>query len=226
MNADAELDAALRRHAGVALDHRGLHFDRAAHGVDHAAELDEQSVARALDDASVVHGDGRVDQVAAQRPEPRQDAILVRARRAGYSRRRRRKVSPRFSGSRSLLRHPGLAQAFVRPLVHLEQAWIVALGYLERLPCRDRPERPGGRQREIAPQRLTRFRIMIGQGERRHEDQMRMRDCNSVLSRSPGEPAQSPDHNSSARNWPAPCRRTNRRAPDCSGRLNRLVQIF
>ena len=42
MNADAKLDAAIRRHAGVALDHAVLHFDRAAHRVDHAAELDER----------------------------------------------------------------------------------------------------------------------------------------------------------------------------------------
>ena len=37
------------------------------------------AVAGALDDAPVMHGDGRVDQIAAQRPQPRQDAILVRA---------------------------------------------------------------------------------------------------------------------------------------------------
>ena len=79
MNADAELDAPVLRHAGVALDHPVLHFDRAAHGVDHAAELDRAAVAGALDDAAVMHGDGRIDQVAAQRPEPRQRAILVRA---------------------------------------------------------------------------------------------------------------------------------------------------
>ena len=42
MNADAELDAPVLRHAGVALDHAVLHFDRAAHGVDHAAELDDR----------------------------------------------------------------------------------------------------------------------------------------------------------------------------------------
>ena len=35
------------------------------------------AVAGALDDAAVVHGDGRVDQVAAQRPEPRQNPVLV-----------------------------------------------------------------------------------------------------------------------------------------------------
>ena len=80
MNADAELDAALGRHAGVALDHAVLHFDRAAHRVDHAAELDEAAVAGALDDAPVMRGDGGIDEIAAQPPQPRQRAILVRAR--------------------------------------------------------------------------------------------------------------------------------------------------
>ena len=41
MDADAKFDAALRRQAGVALDHAVLHFNRATHRVDHAAELDE-----------------------------------------------------------------------------------------------------------------------------------------------------------------------------------------
>ena len=67
------------RQAGVALDHAVLHFDCAAHGVDHAAELDEAAVAGALDDAAVMRGDGGVDQVAAEAPQPRQRAILVRA---------------------------------------------------------------------------------------------------------------------------------------------------
>ena len=80
MNADAKLDAPLRRNAGVALDHAVLHFDRAAHGVDHAAKLDDAAVAGALDDAAVMQGDGGIDQIAAQRPEPRQSAIFVRAR--------------------------------------------------------------------------------------------------------------------------------------------------
>jgi hypothetical protein len=79
MNADPELDALLVRNAGVALDHRGLDFDRAAHSVDHAAELDDRAVTGALDDAAVVHGNDRVDQVAAERPEPRQRAVLVGA---------------------------------------------------------------------------------------------------------------------------------------------------
>ena len=78
MNADAEFDASLGRQAGVALDHAGLHLDRAAHRVDHAAKLDEAAVAGALDDAPVMRGDGRIDQIAAQRAQPRQRSLLVR----------------------------------------------------------------------------------------------------------------------------------------------------
>ncbi len=80
MDADAELDAALGRQPGVALDHAVLNFDRAAHSVDHAVELDQRAVAGALDDAAMMNGDRRVDQVAAQRPQPRERALLVRAR--------------------------------------------------------------------------------------------------------------------------------------------------
>ena len=80
MNADAELDAALGRHAGISLDHAVLHLDGAAHGVDHAAKLDDDAVPGALDDAPAMGGDGGVDQVAAQSPKPRKRAVLVRAR--------------------------------------------------------------------------------------------------------------------------------------------------
>ena len=37
------------------------------------------AVAGALDHAPVMHGDGRIDQIAAERPQPRQRAILVGA---------------------------------------------------------------------------------------------------------------------------------------------------
>ena len=80
MNADPEFYPALRRQADVALDEAVLHLDGAAHRVDHAAELDEAPIPGALDHSPVMHGDGRIDEVAAQRPEPRQDAILVRSR--------------------------------------------------------------------------------------------------------------------------------------------------
>jgi hypothetical protein len=71
MNADPEFYAALGRQAGIALDEAILHLDRAAHGVHHAAEFDEAAVPSALDHATVMHGDGGINEVAAQRPESR-----------------------------------------------------------------------------------------------------------------------------------------------------------
>ena len=79
MNADAKFDALVGRDARVALDHGVLHFERAAHRVDDAAELDDAAVAGALDDAAVVHGDCGIDQIAAQRAQSRQGSIFVRA---------------------------------------------------------------------------------------------------------------------------------------------------
>ena len=79
MHADAKLDAPVLRHAGVALDKALLHFDGAAHGVDHAAKLDDRAVAGALDDPAAMGGDGRVDQVAAQAAQARERALLVGA---------------------------------------------------------------------------------------------------------------------------------------------------
>ena len=85
VNADAELDRAVGRKPGVALDHAVLHLDGAAHGFDDAAELDDRPVAGAFDHAALMHGDGRIDQIAAQRAQPRQSAILVRAGRTAVA---------------------------------------------------------------------------------------------------------------------------------------------
>jgi len=79
----------MRRSAGtpgVAVDQTVLHLDGAAHRIDDAAKLDEAAVAGALDDAPAMHGDRRVDQIAAQRPESRQNAILVGAGEAVLTR--------------------------------------------------------------------------------------------------------------------------------------------
>ncbi len=79
MDADAVLYALLGRQAGVALGHAELHFDCAAHRVDHAAELNEDSIAGALDDPPAMHGDGRIDEIAAQRAQSGQYTFLVSA---------------------------------------------------------------------------------------------------------------------------------------------------
>ena len=67
MDADANLDTALGRQASVALDHAVLHFDGAAHGIHHAAKLDENAIARPLNDPPVTQSDGGVEQIAAER---------------------------------------------------------------------------------------------------------------------------------------------------------------
>src|SRR4029077_16873626 len=76
-----KLDALVGRDLGVALDHRPLDFDGAVNSVDHAAELDNCAVARALDDAAVMHRDGRVDQVAAKGPKASEDSIFIHTRK-------------------------------------------------------------------------------------------------------------------------------------------------
>src|SRR5271163_3334359 len=79
MNANPEFNTAIFRYAGVAVDHRVLHLDGAAHGIDHAAELHESSVAGPFEHTPVMYGDGRIDEIAAQSSEPRQGTILVNA---------------------------------------------------------------------------------------------------------------------------------------------------
>src|SRR4029077_3309827 len=77
MNADPELDAALRRKAGVAFDHAILHLAGTAHSVSHATKLHETSVTGALHHASVMYSDGRINQITPERPQTGQCPILV-----------------------------------------------------------------------------------------------------------------------------------------------------
>jgi hypothetical protein len=98
VNSDPKIYSALGGHAGVAFDHRVLNFYRAAHGVDDATKLDESAVAGALDDAAVMHVDGRIDQVAAKRPQPRQCPILIGASQSAESDHVRREDRRKFPG--------------------------------------------------------------------------------------------------------------------------------
>ena len=79
IDADAELDALVGRHAGVALRHAALDLDRATHRVDDAGELHQQAVAGGLDDAAAMFGDLRIDQRGEMRLERRERAVLVGA---------------------------------------------------------------------------------------------------------------------------------------------------
>jgi hypothetical protein len=54
VDADAELDAMVRRHALIAILHRVLNLDCALDGFDHAREFDQKAIARCLDDAALV----------------------------------------------------------------------------------------------------------------------------------------------------------------------------
>ena len=56
-----------------------MHLDATLRLFDPDAEAapGQAAVAGALDDAPAMHGDGGIDQIAAQRPEPRQNAIPV-----------------------------------------------------------------------------------------------------------------------------------------------------
>jgi len=69
INADAQFDSAVRRNACVALGDRLLHLDRASHRIDDAGKLHQQAVAGGLDDAAMVLGNFRIEQLAAQRFE-------------------------------------------------------------------------------------------------------------------------------------------------------------
>ena len=80
VDADAELDALIRRDSDVALDHRVLNLDSAAHGLDHAAKFDQRPVARALEHSAIMAGDRGIDEIGAQRPQPRKRTVFVRAR--------------------------------------------------------------------------------------------------------------------------------------------------
>jgi hypothetical protein len=51
VDADAQLDAVVGGHTGVALGHLALHLDGTARGMHHTAQLDQQPIAGDLDDA-------------------------------------------------------------------------------------------------------------------------------------------------------------------------------
>ena len=100
MDADPKFDALVRRDLSVALDHRPLDFNGAVHCVDDTAELDDAAVAGALDDAPVVHGDGRDRSGRCGAPAAAPESGPRRLRQAANSRRRRTPRSPPVFGSR------------------------------------------------------------------------------------------------------------------------------
>ena len=79
VHADAELDRLIGGTPALRSVIAALHLDGAVQRIDHAGELDQHAVAGGLDDAAAVLGDLRVDELAAQRLQPGERAVLVRA---------------------------------------------------------------------------------------------------------------------------------------------------
>jgi len=77
VDTDAKLDAAVGRNTRVARGHLALHLDRAAQRVDDAGELDKQSVAGGLDEATPMLGDFRIKKLTAHGLEAFEGAALV-----------------------------------------------------------------------------------------------------------------------------------------------------
>src|SRR5208282_2068941 len=77
IDADAEDNSLVLLDIAVALDNATLNGDGAGHRVDHAGKIHQQAVARGLDDASAVGGDGGIDQVLAHGLEGTQGADFV-----------------------------------------------------------------------------------------------------------------------------------------------------
>ncbi len=78
MDADAKLDAPpLGLHLRIARGHRLLHLGSATHRINNAREFDEHAIARRLNGAPVVGCDARIDQLAPQRAQCRERALLV-----------------------------------------------------------------------------------------------------------------------------------------------------
>ena len=85
----------------------------------------------------------------------------IRASRSG------RRVAQAHSSGIPALRRP----SYDRSLMSRKRG-LPPRDIWDDLPRRDRLERRGGGRREVALQRLARFRILIGQGERRRQDHM------------------------------------------------------
>jgi len=77
VDADAELDALVLGGCIIPCRHPPLQRDGAVDRFDDAWKFDQDSVAGGLDDAPLVFGDLRVDQITAQRPEAHKGAGLV-----------------------------------------------------------------------------------------------------------------------------------------------------
>src|SRR4029077_10413216 len=76
VDADAKVEPLVGGNTRVALGHAALHFNRAAHCIDHAREFHQQAVPGRLDDAAVMFGDLGVYQLPPVGFQRRQGAAV------------------------------------------------------------------------------------------------------------------------------------------------------
>jgi hypothetical protein len=79
VDADAIVDARVRRQVSIAFGYLSLHFCCTAQSVDYAAELHQDAIASRLDDPTSMLTDFGVDQFAPMELQPREGAFLIRA---------------------------------------------------------------------------------------------------------------------------------------------------
>ncbi|MFP6744623.1 MAG: hypothetical protein VCB77_05475 [Alphaproteobacteria bacterium] len=77
MDADAQGDALIRLDRVIGFGDGALRLDGTFDRIDRAGELDQGTIAHELDDAAAMSGDGRVQDVGAERLEARQSPGFV-----------------------------------------------------------------------------------------------------------------------------------------------------
>ena len=175
IDADAVEDASGLGNARVAFGHLLLHANRALDRRDDRRKFQQHAVAHRLDEPAAESANDRRRRLAMFPHRARRPRFVI-----AHQPRVADDVGGEDRGEAAGLAHSSGIPALRRPSYTRSFASTRAgsppCAESVRLPCRDRLERPGGGQREVALQRLARFRIMTGQGERRHKDRMRPRD--------------------------------------------------
>jgi len=128
IDADAKANALALVDVGIAVFHALLHHDGAAHRIDDRGELDQEAVARSLDNMALVLGDQRIDQLPAMGLERGERPFLVGAHQARVSRHVRGEDGGEPARGARLLAHPLFAFRLARrsdgPLVDTDNALV------------------------------------------------------------------------------------------------------
>src|SRR6185437_10396361 len=97
VNTDAKLNATFGRQASVALGHAVLDLDGAANSIHNTSKLNEDAIARPVDDAAVMQRDGGINEIASECAQPRKRPLLVGSSEFAVSGYIRRKNSCEFA---------------------------------------------------------------------------------------------------------------------------------